>query len=399
MREIKKSPGARSLLQLLAIALLLALLASMLITELTRAKGTHSFETARLVTYTKTDALAGYIFCNETALRSNNNGPITYYAKDGDTLYADSVVAEVYIDDTATDKREQAAALQAKIDACRAALAVTERPWQNGYATDYAALMRSLGSSSLSAAVQSADSVATSLTVRDAALPETANALRVEIDTLQAQLDELVAYVDAPQVIPVDADGYFYRHVDGYEALFGPSAAVGLSPEGLDALLAAPTDTTDCIGKLVRGGAWYLALPVERAVADTYTVGSTYTVRFESVPMVRLVLEGITPSEDGTRALLLLSGDKLPAALGACRRQYVQVEKETYSGLSVPAKAVGADNSVFVIENGIARKRLLAPVHEDAPFLSRPGSEAAYLKEGERILLSTRSLYDGKVLE
>ena len=190
-----------------------------------------------------------------------------------------------------------------------------------------------------------------------------------------------------------------YREADGYEALFGASAAKELSPEGLEALLASPASTDDCIGKLVRDGEWYLALPTEAVLAATYTVGQTYTVHFESVAGVTMVLEQINPDATGEGALLLLCGERLPEGLDSCRRQSVRIEKATVQGLAVPALAITEDGCVLVNENGIVRKRLLAPVGDTAPFLSQPCEDEGYLKEGERILVSTRSLYDGKVLE
>jgi hypothetical protein len=294
---------------------------------------------------------------------------------------------------------EQAAALQQKIEICEIALAEQTTPWQGIYLSDYAALMGALGTGNFIAAEKSANGVAASLALRDATATQTAEALRAEIAALQAQLQELVAYVDAPQSIPTDADGYFYRTVDGYEALFGTAAAQNLSPEGLETLLNSPTDTADCIGKMLRDGTWYLALPADAALAATYEVGASYTVRFESAALsTLLVLEQINFAANGESALLLLRGDSLPEGLDVCRRQSVLVEKETVQGLSVPAAALNEDGTVFVNENGVARVRRLSPVC-DRPLLSLPGEAEGFLREGEQILVSTRSLYDGKVLE
>lgn len=399
MKESHRRMGALPFLQILTILLLLSLLCFMLVNELLRVRNHHSTEQATVTSYTKTDLLTGYVFRNETALRSNNNGPITYFAREGEQLTAGSVVAEVYLDDTASDKREQAAALQQKIEICEIALAEQTTPWQGIYLSDYAALMGALGTGNFIAAEKSANGVAASLALRDATATQTADALRAEIAALQAQLQELVAYVDAPQSVPTEADGYFYRTVDGYEALFGTAAAQNLSPEGLETLLNSPTDTADCIGKMLRDGTWYLALPADAALAATYEVGASYTVRFESAALsTQLVLEQINFAANGESALLLLRGNSLPEGLDVCRRQSVLVEKETVQGLSVPAAALNEDGTVFVNENGVARVRRLSPVC-DRPLLSLPGEAEGFLREGEQILVSTRSLYDGKVLE
>ena len=165
-------------------------------------------------------------------------------------------------------------------------------------------------------------------------------------------------------------------------------------------MLAAPTDTEDCIGKLVKDGVWYLALPVDAALAATYTVGQSYTVHLgmQGASAV-LLLEQITPGANSTTALLVMRGESFPVGIDICRRQCVRIEKQTLTGLAVPAAAIGEDLTVFVNENGVARKRSVAFVDANICSLAQPNTADGYLKEGERILLSTRSLYDGKVLE
>jgi hypothetical protein len=94
-----------------------------------------------------------------------------------------------------------------------------------------------------------------------------------------------------------------------------------------------------------------------------------------------------------------MRGETFPVGIDICRRQCVRIEKQTLTGLAVPAAAIGEDLTVFVNENGVARKRSVAFVDAGVCSLAQPNAADGYLKEGERILLSTRSLYDGKVLE
>lgn len=388
--------------QLLCILLLLALLAAMLITEGLRAADTVLREQATVRSYTYTDALFGYVFRDETALESSNNGPIAYTVASGATVADGDVVARVFVDDTDTDKRERAAALYRELDALQAALAAAPNAWQADYVADYRTLMLHLGKGQLPRAIENADHIAALLSGRDAANADTAAALQQRIDALQAELNGLVQYVDKPQSVPTGTAGVFYREVDGYEALFGTQTVDGLTPTALDALLGDSQSTAAGIGKVAQMGTWYLAVPVRPELAAAYVVGRVYTVHFdESDLTLPLTLEQINPDPDNTRALLVLRADSLPDGFGAARRRTVHIERESVSGLCIPADALCEGNTVYVDADGVARLRYVTPIlQEDGCLLLAPATgEAGYLQEGERVLLSVRRIYDGKVLK
>lgn len=401
MRTRYKAERLRLFAQLLCVVLLLALLASMLITEGLRADAAVSYERAKMASYTYTDALSGYIFRDESALESNNNGPIEYAVENGAAVDSSTVVAHVYIDDTDTDKRERAAAIYEEIAELQAALDAAGTHWQASYVTEYAALMRALGAKDLPQATESADALATVLTGRDATDPSTLSAIETRIAALREELALLVRHVDAPQSVSGSAEGFFYREADGYEALFGTQVAPTLTPKLLNTLLEDPQDSPSIIGKVIGRGAWYLALPVSVSLAETYTVGEAYTVHFDSsATTLPLRLCAINPDADSDLALLILRGEEYPTALGNIRRHAVRIEKQTVTGLRIPAAALQEDHSVFVEENGVARLRYVTPIldTEGCLLISPTGEGTDALREGEHVLVSARRIYDGKVL-
>lgn len=396
----ERANGRKELLwQMLCILLLTALLAMMLTLEAVRIGRTVSREQAVVATYTHTDTLSGYLFRNELALQSANNGPVAYAVAEGETLRAGDVVASVYVDDTGSDKRERAATLFAELARCERALSAQESAWQGDYVYGYAALMRELSTGTLQNAAGDVSALANTLARANATEEETANALRARADAIRAELSELVEHVDTPEVLTTALDGRFYQQADGYEATFGLGAIDSLTPERLQALLDAPQSTDNAVGKIVADGTWYLALPVSVALADTYQSGASYTVRLARDVRASLVLERIALSESGEHALLILRGDGAPHPDGSCRRVQLTIEKESLEGIRIPAAALYDGDTVFVEENGVARaKKVTTLVQKNGCVLITPDAELSQLKVGEYVLLSTRKIYDGKAV-
>lgn len=397
MKERRGTVSKRLLLEILLAIALAAVLLAMLIGEVARAASAVSFERVRQADYVATDTLYGYLLRDESALRTNNNGPIRYLVNDGDAVQSGTPVAQVYLDDTASDKRERAAALSEQIREIDLALTKAEQTWQSNYLAAYAETMRDLSAGSPTEATAPAKALAEALMRRDGEREETAASLMTKRDALQAEWMALVEHVDAPQTVPAATDGIFYRGTDGLEALLGHAAAATLTPEGLEALLASPVESGDVIGKLISTGAWTLVLPVDAVKAVAYTAGECYTVHFERNDVsATMTLAQVTPSLDGTRALLILQADEAPAGLSPERRQCVRVERRGVSGLCIPAASLLEDNTVFVEENGVAKRLAVTPllVQDGCVILK----DVAPLRPGMHVLLATRRLYDGKVL-
>lgn len=394
----KKGVNMQVLGRFLCLALILTVLTVTLVKEISRTSDAYSFEVATRADYTVTDTLTGYVFRDEVAPGSANNGPVHYLVKDGEAVRAGTLLAEVFRDDTGTDKRERAALLYAEIDRLQAALD-KEADWKGAYLTDYPALMRTLGAGKYATAAAQTAQISATLGGRTCEKSQTADALRAQIAAAQAELAEMVVHTNDPAPVPAVMDGVFYHTADGYEQTFGTVATATLTPEGLASLLAAPAEPAKGVGKLVSAGTWFLAVPTDKALSDTYTVQSDYTLHFENGSL-SMTLDQITLAENGKEALLLFRADHLPAFLSCSRAQRVCVEKQTVTGISVPACALTAENAVYVIRDGTVRLCPVTPLQtEDGCTLLVPEEKGGALREGERVIVSARQLFDGKVLE
>lgn len=388
----------QTVFRLLCLLLVLALLTLTLYKEISRSSDAYSFEVAALATYTRSDTLTGFVFRDEIAPDSINNGPVRYLVREGEALSAGTVLAEVFRDDTGTDKRERAAAIYAELEALQATLDA-QTDWIDAYLTHYPALMQSIGAENYTNALAQAQALGTVLGGKVCEKTQGADALRRRIDALYAELSEMVKHTNDPAPVPAAMDGTFYHTADGYEHVFGTEIAKNLTPEGLTALLSAPAERRESIGRLVSNGTWYLAVPASKALADTYTADTAYTMHLEGGSL-SMILEKITLAENGEGALLLFRADARPAFLSLSRAQRVRIEKQAVTGLSIPACALSAQGTVYVIRDGVAR---LCPVS----LLQTDGGCALILAEeregalaaGERVIVSARQLFDGKVLK
>ncbi len=395
---MQKTTGKRLAFEILLALFLVVLLIAILVTELSRASEAYFYERAELATYTQTDALTGYVFREEIAANTLNNGPIDYRV--GDAVHvqkdADNVLAYVYRDDEGTDKRERAAALYAQITELETALALSDSSeWKSAYIADYTTLMRELSAGDLSGALAPAQGTAAALGGQDA--EKKADAIRARIDALQKELTDLTKDTGAPLPTPVPEDGTFYRTADGYEALFGINQIEHLTPATLHTLLAASPKLDNVIGKLVLNGPWYFAVPVKRPLAETYTQGSTYPVHFAN-GSITMTLDRIYIDETES-ALLIFRGEESPAWLSPARKQSVRVEKARITGIAIPADALSQDNTLFVLQDGVARQKQVTPLLcEQGCVLIAPDGQNG-LAAGERVIVSAKQLFDGKVLE
>ena len=391
--------GREHILQAICILLLLILLVGILLSESLRTANTPT-QSAQTVAFCETDVLEGYVFRDETAILSKNNGVVDYRVRGGEIVTEGACLVKEYRDESGTDQRERAAALLEEKERLLGALE-NEQAWQPDYTASYAALMTALSGGDLQGTADGRATLTDAL-CRRAATASEAQTYAARIAAIDAEIAEMVQYVNNPIQHTASVNGAFYRVTDGYEASFGLSAVADLTPESLTALLDAPLDE-ECIGKVVSCGEWYLAVPTTAQIAAAYDVEQTCTVSFAvqntTLPM-RLV--AIRPSEDGAGALLLFYADQKPAWLGAVRRLSVTVAHTPLTGLSIPASALQTENGVrgvYVAENGVARWRRVELLYERSGcVIVASASGEGVLHEGEAVIVTARRLYDGKTL-
>lgn len=389
--------------QFICVLLLLSFLIAILGIEAQRNAAEYSREAARTVSYTVVDSLSGYIFRDETTLHSSNNGPIEYLVADGSAVRAGEQLLNVYVDDTGTDKRQTAATLYEEIARLKRARERDVIAWQLTYFSSYGDMMGAVSAGDLRTGLNAAKDLTATLE-RRSAFGDSGAEIDARIAELQGQADALVEFVkDDRQALCAPEDGYYFSYqTDGYEALFGTAAVGDLTPEGLDRLLDSKALAANAVGKLVSGGAFYLAVPISKECAQTYTADAVYRVRMARGGEAQMRLARIAASQSSGEALLIFYAEKCPAGMDLCRRQPVEIERSTVEGLRVPANALYAENgenAVYIVSQGVAaRRRVEILCREGGSCIVAIRHEEGYLREGEMILITARSVYDGKEL-
>lgn len=396
----------RTALDLLLAFLLLLALVGILFTEVARSASAISRERAVLTDYTVTEAREGYLFRNEEVLYNSNIGAIDYTVTDAASVAAGSVVANVYTADTGAGERVKAAALYDEIRLLEKALAESDTAWQLAYLAAWGSASDALSAGNYRGGEYAAKALADALLYRDAGSGEAARAaVEARIAACRAELELLLRY---EQSLPTRAamDGAFYGTVDGLEPIFGLESVAGLTPEGLTQKLAAVLPQPDGmkpIGKIVATGEVYIAVPLSAADAATYTAGNTYRVRLTRYgETLEMTLSRISTSADGRSALLILYGNDLPILADAVRRQEIEIERETVTGLALPLAALqknGDREVVFVERDGKAVMREIRVLYRaGGVLLVAPDAGEGYLATGDHVLVTERSLYEGRVV-
>lgn len=209
------------------------------------------------------------------------------------------------------------------------------------------------------------------------------------------------------------SSGTFYdrSYVDGYEGAYTLAALEALDADGLAQLQASsPAGTGRAIGKMVYGYSWYLAVPIDSALAASLTVGSTYEASFpqNGDAMMSLTLERICEGE--TESILVLRADDTPSGFDYYRTQTVVITLDTCNGFYIPESAMRtrltSDGEeipgVYVFENSTVRFRRIDILYRGDGYCiaARPGeASATELAENDILITSGKNLYDGKVYQ
>ena len=399
-RRIKTQFGYRAR-QMLLILLLIAFLALMVIFEIRRSEADVGRERVHLSAYTYSDSLVGYVFREEAEVTDGgNNGPVEYLAYHGSSVSSKEPLVITYAEAGGEGERARAAELFAEIERLERSLA--EENWQKSYMSSYAAMMSAVSAGEWHSGVDAASALATALSQSSVATVEgSKEAVQARIAELRAEVSDMVKWAkDTAVTVSAPTDGYFCTETDGYEGLFSLPNAANVTPASLSLWLEHHEPAVGAVGKVVGRGTFYLAVPVTAEEAAQYVSGLTYRVRMVRGGEAEMLLERI--STDQTGSLLVLRADAMPEGMDFARRQPIVVGRETVSGLCVPATALqteGDETFVFVAENGVAHRRRVAVLcAEQGCCIVALRQEEGFLREGEQLLITSRSMYEGKAL-
>ena len=385
-------------LQLIAVLLLSALLVGILVTEISRTTEALQYHDAAVSTVPLSVDKVGYLFYDATVVEHYDMGPIDYRASDGVTVQTGDALAVVYADTDGSNAREHAREIVEEIEQLQA----LDNAVPPDYHMAYASLMEVLSAGGAQATTGSIHTLTDALALF-AAQDEDSGARAVKIAALRAEFEDLIKNaLHANATVTAPASGVFRRTVDGFEMNMTAAAADALTVGALAALLASPQDTAAAIGCIVQAGAWHLAVTVTEDEARSFVIDKTYTVNFTGSGASRtLMLSRITAPDVQGSCLLILSGDGMPPA-DLARRQQISICYGKQEGIAVPMAALterDGISGVYVSVDGRAAWRTVTPVYaQNGYYLASVDAGEGALAPGDRILVTLRRVYEGKLL-
>ena len=251
-----------------------------------------------------------------------------------------------------------------------------------------------------------------------AALQASLDEVNTQIQTLTAQASQSTSRVTASQ------SGVFSGLMDGYESLITPDMLDSITPSQLEQLARqTPTENTSAIGKLITNSTWYFACTLPEEDAERLVEGRTITVRFSRdwSGEVDMEVERLSDPEDG-KVLVVLSADKFLSDTTLLRRQTVELVFDTVSGIRLPKEALRVEQQtvtdpdteeekqvsvtgVYALVGQRAEFKEVTVLAEEDDYIlvkaastETPTQEKKALRAGDKIIISSGELYDGKVI-
>ena len=230
------------------------------------------------------------------------------------------------------------------------------------------------------------------------------------LEQLKAQRDQLESGTSQSAYgIRVQSSGTYSSMVDGYETILTPDVLENLTPEQVASWdeMEHDFDSGEYIGKLVRGFVWYYIAPIDYELVKTYETGDTVSFRLTSENMepFNVEIESIgEPNEEG-KCVIVFRSNSFMSNTTALRRENIDLITDTYDGIKIPKESVRMDEDgntgVYGLMGLQARWRQVEIVYEaDTYYLSEyMPNDTSYVRAGDQVLVSSKDMYDGKIID
>ena len=226
----------------------------------------------------------------------------------------------------------------------------------------------------------------------------------VDLSLVNTQLQTLKqsALTDT-SVITASSPGLFSAAPDGYEYIT-PDMLSGLTPSQLQTLEESPQELADNVrGKMANSFEWYFAANVSSTDAGRLEVGEISTLDFGRYCSNLLSAKIISiSSSSGEECTIVFRCTEATSEMLSVRRATAEIVFDAHEGIRVPRQAVLSDEGgsyVYTLTGMQAEKKYITIVWEtEEYFLADVSQDAASLRDGNDIILTTKGLYDGKIM-
>ena len=371
----------------------------------------RSYKTETAIKYTLAESITldGVVAFDSVDVAGS--GDLGYLVQDGERVTNGTVVAEVYTDDSQGLQRE-------RLDRLERTITLLTKS-QNSTGSDLSVLtnqtkqalynlLDKIDTAQYSGITDAEDTFLLAQnrlqvsTGQTAGFADTIAALRVEYDSIKAQLDAL-------QTITATTNGYFSSTAASPAIAADRQALDDADPATLQKMLADgfPAAATDRAGQITTGFSWKFY-----AVCDLDTAA-----RFDNISSVKISVPGkqntplsatveeVAPDKDNGIAKIVLQCQTINAEVLSFGQETAQIDLKTYEGIRIDKEAlhiVDGQRGVYVKYGNLQRFLKITTLYENDSYILIPengkiGTDNE-VRLYDEIIVQGTNLQDGKLL-
>ena len=398
--QMKRTDALTKLVSMLLFGAMLAYLGIYIVRG-----ATNNIRTAPAVFVSLTEnAVASGIIVRSESLIQSDEQYLSIVAESGQMVSAGESIAVVYSGEEALARAAKIRELELKkqyISAVRSGKSSAENLSDRD-----SSIKNALISLAASAARNDAEGLSSaSMNLSSLVIQNTEiNTTDVDLSLVNSELESLKqsALTDT-SVIKAASPGLFSATPDGYEYIT-PDMLSGLTPAQLQTFEESPQELADNVrGKMASSFEWYFAASVSAADAARLEVGKIATLdfgRYCSSLLPAKVISISSPSSE--ECAIVFRCTQASSEMLSVRRATAEIVFDAHEGIRVPKQAVLADEGgsyVYTLTGMQAEKKYITVIWEtEEYFLAAVSQDAAALRAGNDIILSTKGLSDGKII-
>jgi len=373
------------------------------------------------VTRAETLTFNAYIMRDEDLLYSNHTGDVNYLCEDGEKIAVGASIADIYASGSSS-LRSQIKDIDTQINILK-----LSSPSGNNTSIDtslidsqinqlYHMIRNSIESGNTSYVLQKKNELLILLNKRNIIVKSVLD-YDDQIAALEEERARLTSRLETvSETVVTSKSGYFYSAIDGYENIFSSQKVQDLTLEKFQEMKSSAPESTYvqqegyAVGKLVTTYEWYAVCETTKETLRYFQTGAIYPVRYpySSDIEISMTLEKIITDNSTDQALLVFRTGEIPENFNYLRMQTIEVVRQNYSGLGVPASAVrvvdGQEGVYTLIGNVVKFRKIDTLFEEEGYFIVKnyTPTESGYsehLKRNELIIVKGKNLYDGKIIQ
>ncbi len=364
--------------------------------------------------YTTTDYIGfkGIYVRNEKLVSYHANGVINYTHPDGYKIAKNSVIAEVYRNQSDLAYQQQIDDLVARRTVLQDAQALVGtdssqlESFSNQIYDKHSEMMQHLCDGDYkSASALKSDML--NLRSKKEIVKGTETSYAEKIQEINNQITQLKAKISSdPYAVSIGETGYFVSSVDGYEDILNSDTVFELSKEQIEQILTADTaelNPAGVIGKLIDGYKWYMAAVLNTVRMGTVFEGAEVTLRVGySQQDIDAKVVSLKRQEDGS-SICIFECDTFSSEFVDGRVAQVKLLMDNYEGIRIPTSAIRivdgkagvyTRKGIEVIFKQI--KQIIS--EEDYTLVENTSDLDGYISLYDTVIVGGKDLYDGKII-